>query len=68
MDSNFNVVTCVKKGAISFVGFPGDLVFSVDNLWRRAYFVEGSSEVGCIIVKNIGVESVKGMSIFDSSK
>ena len=67
-----------KKGAISFEGIPGDHVFSVDILWKRAYFVEGSSGVkictvdneqeDCIIVKNTGVEGVKGMSIFDSSK
>ena len=52
--------------------------FSVDIFWKRAYFLEGTSEaeycnVGneqkvCIIVKDIGVGSVKGMSFFDSSK
>ena len=67
-----------KKGAISFEGIPGDHVFSVDIFWKRAYFVEGSSGVefctvdneqeDCIIVKDTGVEGVKGMSIFDSSK
>ena len=45
---------------------------------KRAYFIEGSSGVefcnvdneqeDCIIVKDTGVGSVKGMSIFDSSK
>ena len=67
-----------KKGAISFEGIPGDHVFSIDILWKRAYFVEGSSGVefctidneqeDCIIVKNTGVESVKGMFLANSSK
>ena len=67
-----------KKGAINFEGIPGDHVFSVDILWKRAYFVEGSSGVeicnvnneqeDCIIVKDTGVGSVKGMPISNSSK
>ena len=67
-----------KKGAISFEGIPGDHVCSIDFFWKRAHIVEGSSEVeycnvdneqeDCIIVKNTGVEGVKGMSIFDSYK
>ena len=68
----------MEKGAICFEGSPGDHVYIVDFFWKRAYFVEGTSEaeycnVGneqkvCIIVKDIGVGSVKGMSFFDSSK
>ena len=46
-----------KKGVISFEDIPGDHVFSVDL-----------EKEDCIIVKNTGVEGVKGMSIFDSSK
>ena len=67
-----------KKGAISFEGIPGDHVCSVDIFWKRAYFVEGSSgvefctvdneQVDCIIVKDTEVESVKGMSLSNSSK
>ena len=73
-----NVVTVKKKGANSFEGSPGDHVFIVDIFGRVAFFIEGSSEVefctidnkqeDCIIVKDTGVEGVKGMSIFDSSK
>ena len=58
-----------KKGSISFEGFPGDHVFNFDISWKRGYFVEASSGVeffsvdlekeDCIIVENIGVESVK---------
>ena len=67
--ANCNVVTCEEKGAISFEGIPGDHVFSVDIVWKRAYFVEGSSGVEvCIIVKSTGVESVKGMFLANSSK
>ena len=46
-----------KKGVISLEDIPGDHVFSVDL----------EKEDG-IIVKNTGVEGVKGMSLFDSSK
>ena len=69
----------VEKGANLFQVSPGDHVYIVDiSLEERAYFVEGTSEVefcnvdneqeDCIIVKNTGVEGVKGMSFFDSSK
>ena len=78
MDVYSIVVTCVEKGAISFEGIFGDHVLIVDFFWKRAQIVEGSSEVEfcnvdneqkvCIIVKDIGVGSVKGMSFFDSSK
>ena len=63
-----NVVTVKKKGAICFEGSLGDHVLIVDFFWKRAYFVEGSSEVeycnvdnkqeDCTIVKDTGVESV----------
>ena len=68
--ANFNVVTEKKKGAI-FEDILGDHVVSMNNLWKRGYFVEAASGVeffgvdlekeDCIIVKNIGVESVKCM-------
>ena len=38
-------------------GFSGVEFYNVDN-----------EQVNCIIVKDIGVGSVKGMSFFDSSK
>ena len=48
---------------------------SVDIFWKRAYIVEGSSGVEIFSVVNveedgiiIGVEGVKGMFFFDSSK
>ena len=64
---------------ISFKGIPGDHVCIVDfSLEEGAYFVEGSSGVklctvdneqkDCVSVKDTGVEGVKGMSFFDSSK
>ena len=74
---NFSVDNC-EGFAYSFEGIPEVVIFSVDIFWKRAYFVEGSSGVeictvdneqeDCIIIKNTGVEGVKGMSIFDSSK
>ena len=79
VDANFNVVTCEEGFVISFEDIPGDHVYIVDIFGKRlAYFVEGTSEVEhCnvvnekddgIIIKDIGVEGVKGMSFFDSSK
>ena len=72
MEVYCNIVTVKKKGAICFEGSPGDHVYIVDIFWKRAHIVEGSSGVefcnvdnekeDCIIVKDIGVESVKGMS------
>ena len=74
---NFSIDNC-EGFANSFEGIPEVVIFSVDIFWRRAYFVEGSSEVeycnvdneqeDCIIVKNTGVESVKGMFLSNSSK
>ena len=75
---NCNVVICEEEGAIGFEGISGDHTVSVDIFGRGVYFVEGSSGVEyCtigneqedrIFVKDTGVGSVKGMSMFDSSK
>ena len=77
MESNCNVVIC-EEGAIIFEGIPGDHIFSDDIFGRGAHFVEGSSGVvyctvgneqeDCNLIKDTGVESVKGMSMFNSSK
>ena len=78
-DSIFKIATCEEEWfANSFEGIPEVVIFSDDIFWKRAYFVEGSSGVEIcsidneqedfIIVKNTGVEGVKGMSFFDSSK
>ena len=68
----------MKKGAISFESISGDHIFSEDTFRRGSYFVEVSSGVkyctvgneqeDCIFAKDTGVESIKGMSMFDSSK
>ena len=73
--ANCNVVTVKKKGVNSFEDILGDHVLSVDILWKRGYFVDAASGVeffgidlkkeDCIIVENIGVESVK--TLFDSA-
>ena len=65
-----------KKGAISFEGIPGDHISSNDIFGRGAHFIEGSSGVvyctigneqeDCNHIEDTGVESVKGMSKFDS--
>ena len=51
------------------------MIFNVDISWKRAHFVEGSSGVVIFSIVNVeedgifvGVEGVKGMSFFDSSK
>ena len=49
MNSIFNVVSCWKKGAILFVGCPGDLVLSVVSVEKD----------GIIFI--LGVEVVKGI-------
>ena len=77
MESNCNVDICEEAAHIS-EGIFGDHIFSDDIFGRGAYFVEGSSGVeyctvgneqeDCYFVKDTGVESVKGMSMFDSSK
>ena len=68
----------MEKGANIDQGFPGDEDFTDDIFRRVAHIVEGFSGVeyftigneleDCIIVKDTGVESVKGMSLFNSSK
>ena len=73
---NCNVIICEEEGAISFKGISGDHTVSIDIFGRGVYFVEGSSGVeyctvgneqeDCNLIKNTGVESVKGMSMFDS--
>ena len=79
MYSNFNVATCEEEGiANSFEGIPEVVIFSDDIFGKVAHIVEGffdvvictvvNKEEGGIIVKNVGVEGVKGMSFFDSSK
>ena len=76
MDSIFNVASCEEEGiADSFKGFPEEVIFSDDILWKRAYFVEGSSGVMIFSVVNVeedgiivGVKGVKGMFFFYSSK
>ena len=78
MIANFNVVICGERVAISFEGFPGDEDYTDAFFGGVAYFVEGFSvveyctvgneQVDCIIVKDTGVESVKGMSMSNSSK
>ena len=65
-------------GAISFEGIPGDHISSDNIFGRGTHFVEGSSGVvyftvgneqeDCNHIEDTGVESVKGMSMFDSSK
>ena len=53
MYSNFNVAVCEEEGiAISFEGFPEVVNFSIDIIWKRAYFVEGSSGVEVCTVVN----------------
>ena len=74
---NFSVDNC-EGFAISFEGIPEVVNFSDDSFGRVAHIVEGFSgvefcnvdneQVNCIIVKNTGVRSVKGMSMLDSSK
>ena len=75
---NCNVIICEEEGAISFEGISGDNISSKDIFGRGAHIVEGSSGVeyctvgneqeDCNHIKDTGVESVKGMSMFDSSK
>ena len=74
---NFNVVTCEEEGAIIIQGLPGDEIFSDDIFGRGANIIEGFSgvenftvgnEQKTAIFKDSGVGSVKGMSMFDSSK
>ena len=74
---NCNVVIC-EEAAIFIEGNSGDHIFSDDIFGRGAHIVEGSSGVeyctvgneqeDCNLVKDTGVESVKGMSMFNSSK
>ena len=76
MDCNCNVVTCEEEAVNNREGNSGAHIFIVDIFGRGAHFVEGSSGVvhctvgneqeDCIIVKDTGVGSVKGMSMFDS--
>ena len=77
MESNCNVVIC-EEAVYSIEGISGDHISSDDIFGRGAHFVEGSSGVmyctvgneqeDCNLIKDTGVESVKGMSMFDSSK
>ena len=56
-EANFNIITCEEEGCHSFEDIPGDHVFGIDL-----------EKEDCIIVKNTGVKSVKGMSLSNSSK
>ena len=67
----------MKNGLPIVEGIPEVAIFSDDILWKRAHFVEGSSGVVIFSVVNVeedgiivivGVEGVKGMFFFDSSK
>ena len=79
MYSNFNVATCEEERfANSFEGIPEVVIFSNDIFGKVAHIVEGffdvvictviNEEEDGIIIKNTGVEGVKGMSFFQSSK
>ena len=75
MESNCNVVIC-EEAVYSIEGIPGDHIFSDDIFGRGAYISEGFSGVvyftvgneqeDCNHIEDTGVESVKGMSKFDS--
>ena len=75
---NCNVVICEEEAVYNREGNSGDHIFSVDIFGRGTHIVEGSSGVeyctvgneqeDCNLVKDTGVESVKGMSMFNSSK
>ena len=75
MESNCNVVICEEAVYIS-EGNSGDRIFSDDIFGRGAYIIEGFSGVvnftvgneqeDCNHIEDTGVESVKGMSMFDS--
>ena len=77
MESNCNVDIC-EEGAHIVKGFPGDEDYTDAIFGRVAHIIEGFSGVeyftlgyeqeDCIIVKDTGVESVKGMLMFNSSK
>ena len=55
MNSIFNVVSCWNKGAIFFMGCPGDFVLSVFSVEKD----------GIIII--VGVEVVKGILLANFS-
>ena len=75
MEVNCNVNIC-EEGVISFKGIPEVTNFSDDIFGRGAYISEGFSGVvyftvsneqeDCNHIEDTGVESVKGMSMFDS--
>ena len=75
---NCNVFICEEEAVYNREGNSGDHIFSVDIFGRGAHIVKGSSGVeyctvgneqeDCIFAKDAGVGSVKGMSMFNSSK
>ena len=77
MKKNFSVDNC-EGFAICFEGIPEVVDFSDDSFGRVAHIVEGFSgvefrnvdteQVNCIIIKDTGVGSVKGMLLSNSSK
>ena len=77
MESNCNVVIC-EEAVYNREGNSGDHIFSDDIFGRGAHIIEGSSGVVYCTVGNeqedfnyfedTGVESVIGMSMFNSSK
>ena len=74
---NFSVDNC-EGVAICFEGIPEVVNFSDDSFGRVGHIVEvfsgvefhnvDNEQVNCIIVKDTGVGSVKGMSLSNSSK
>ena len=52
MEVNFNVVICEEKGAISFVGIPGDEDYTDAFFGRVAHIIEGFSGVEYFTVSN----------------
>ena len=71
VESNCNVVIC-EEAVYNREGISGDHIFSVNIFGRGAYVSEGFSGVigneqeDCNHIEDTGVESVKGMSKFDS--